>query len=331
MKRLLFVILSILLVFLACNETVEQVLPPKAFVNVTIQGLPRLQLGEGRYELWANFFELNKRTAGAAVLHSEISFIAVFNISQDGKTIVSLTGEPIEFEISEGKNPQLLDEAFVVLRRDGETGGPPEEDVPPGSVIMAGAFSGNEALASSDLSFSFGKAFGTSFSEVKGAYSIQTPTSAAQADSLSGIWFYRQDIQGPSLQFFPTLPEGWVYEGWVVYDSAGVEAKYSTGKFARVDSADFDGAGPGRGPLPGLNVPGQDFIVGNPSQVNLTSSPYSFVITLEPWPDNSPKPSSMILLSSQPIAIVDLPTLRDGELINWSLLTQPRASIRILR
>ncbi len=323
--------LSILVLFVGCDQSVEQVLEPRAFVNVSIQGLPRLQSGEGRYELWANFFELNKRTVGSAVLHSEVNLIAAFNIGQDGETIVDLSGEPFEFEIPEGKNSQLLDEAFIVLRRDGEAGGPPEEDVPPGSIILAGSFTGDEALAASDLSFSFAKAFGTSFSQVKGTYSIQTPTSAAVMDSLSGVWFYRQDIQGPSLQFFPTLPDGWVYEGWVVFDSGGVVASYSTGRFARVDSADFDGAGPGGGPLAGLNVPGQDFIVGNPSHLNLTSPGYSFMITLEPWPDNSPNPSSLILLSSQPIPIVDSPEVRDGELINWSLTTQPRASIRVRR
>jgi len=330
MKRVSIVVLTIAMVFIGCNQTVEQVLEPKAFVNVSIQGLPRLQSGEGRYELWANFFELNKRAAGSAILHSEIELIAAFNIGPDG-TIVDMSDVPMEFSIPEEKNPQLLDEAFVVLRRDGETGGPAAEDVPPGSIILAGSFTGDEALTKSDLSFSFAKAFGTSFSEVKGTYSIQTPTSAAVIDSLSGVWFYRQDIQGPSLQFFPVLPEGWVYEGWVVFDSGGVVASYSTGKFARVDSADFDGAGPGRGPLAGLNVPGQDFIVGNPSHLNLTSPGYSFMITLEPWPDNSPNPSSIILLSSQPIAIVDSPTVRDGELVNWSLTTQPRASIRVRR
>ena len=73
---------------------------------------------------------------------------------------------------------------------------------------------------------------------------------------------------------------------------------YSTGKFARADSADYDGPGSGSGGGTGLNFPGQDFINGAPSRPNLSTSRYVIRITIEPYPDNSPGPFFLILLSS---------------------------------
>jgi len=62
----------------------------------------------------------------------------------------------------------------------------------------------------------------------------------------------------PSLDL-PTLPEGWEYEGWVVINGQPL----STGKFLKVDEADF--ATPYSGASPGPAYPGEDFLQNAPA------------------------------------------------------------------
>ncbi len=128
-------------------------------------------------------------------------------------------------------------------------------------------------------------ALGTDFSDAAGSYILMTPTSAdVPEDYAQGLWWL--DPEGdhaPALEL-PELPQGWVYEGWVVTDDGPI----STGRFTEVDAADFDGAGPEAGPDGAPPFPGQDFIEPSLDLVGLTT-----VISVEPQPDDSPAPFAL--------------------------------------
>ncbi len=86
---------------------------------------------------------------------------------------------------------------------------------------------------------------------------------------------------GPTLEL-PTLPAGWVYEGWVV----GPDGPVSTGRFLMASGDDSDVGGISAGPHGTPPFPGQDYI--NPA-FDLTDG-FAAVISIEPDPDNSPGP-----------------------------------------
>lgn len=157
------------------------------------------------------------------------------------------------------------------------------DDPAPSKVhVLAGNLPAAGKRRSSSLTMSHTAAFGQNFAAVSGQFMLATPSSPSMDDSQLGIWFIdpRSGAPMPSLAL-PSLPEGWVYEGWVVTSSGPL----STGRFASVTGADDDGAGPTAGPNPGPPFPGQDFIQ---PPVNLRGK--TIVISVEPQPDDSPKP-----------------------------------------
>ncbi len=151
---------------------------------------------------------------------------------------------------------------------------PDPDPAPSATHILAGDL----ADGSASLSVAHPAALGSDFSQAGGTYILGIPTSDSAEDSYrSGIWF-----TGLSL---PTLPPGWVYEGWVV----GPDGPVSTGRFTDLAAQDSDGAGPTAGPKPSPALVGQDFL--DPA-VDLTSG-YAAVISIEPEPDNSPAPFAL--------------------------------------
>ncbi|GEM_PF-789849 len=151
---------------------------------------------------------------------------------------------------------------------------PDPDPAPSATHILAGDL----ADGSASLSVAHPAALGSDFSSAGGTYILGIPTSDSPQDSYrSGIWF-----NGLTL---PTLPPGWVYEGWVV----GPDGPVSTGRFTDLQAQDSDGAGPTGGPKPSPALVGQDFL--NPP-VDLTSG-YAAVISIEPEPDNSPAPFAL--------------------------------------
>ncbi len=148
----------------------------------------------------------------------------------------------------------------------------PDPDPAPSAIhLIGGDFDGDSAT----LTTAPPLALGVDFSAVTGSYILGTPSSKMAAED------YRKGIWWPALSL-PALPDGWVYEGWVV----GPDGPISTGRFASGDMADSDGNGPAAGPNPGPSFPGQDFI--DPA-IDLTSG-YAAVISIEPEPDTAPGP-----------------------------------------
>lgn len=124
-------------------------------------------------------------------------------------------------------------------------------------------------------------ALGTDFSTAMGGFILETPSTAELDDYAQGIWWLDPDGgPGPGLAL-PTLPDGWIYEGWTV----GPDGPISTGTFSMVDAADSDGGGISAGPLDTPPFPGQDFI----DPVHVLEG-YAAVISVEPAPDDADTP-----------------------------------------
>ncbi len=122
-------------------------------------------------------------------------------------------------------------------------------------------------------------AIGTDFATAAAQYILATPTTASMTDNNLGVWFVAPG--GPEALMLPTLPQGWIYEGWVANASGPV----TTGRFRSGMGADSDGAGPTAGPLAGPPRPGQDFIMPPRDLVG-----GRVVITVEPEPDTAAAP-----------------------------------------
>ncbi len=321
MYRSFIFLFVILLVISGCNPKSEVVAPTQSIAHLSAFNLPRLGEGEGMYGVWVSFYNFNRPSMPASPLHDE-GFVKVgeFNMSPDGSYLADRGGNAAKLLIPSGNNPQLLDDIVITIEADEAH---PADEEGPGPIIMGGKFHGDEFTAIAEISMLYADAFESDFSDVTGSYVLTAPTSDP-ADSNSGIWFYLPGTSpAPSLQNLPALPEGWLYEGWVIRHTGGSSVEYySTGQFAKADSADLDGAGPGKGPGSGLNFPGQDFITGALPRPNLRTSEYSFALTVEPEHDTSPEPFFLRVLTSTNVP---------GAMQNIALGSRPSASVSINR
>ncbi len=150
--------------------------------------------------------------------------------------------------------------------------------------ILGGDFAGN----SSQLSISHGAALGNDFMDASGNYILATPTNGGDTDEFSGIWFLDLSAGAPPTAGLnlPTLPAGWIYEGWVVTGGQPV----TSGKFLSVTGVDeFDDFS---GDMDGPAFPGEDYLVNPPAGLDFPTDLRGgkAVISIEPEPDNSPNP-----------------------------------------
>jgi hypothetical protein len=154
--------------------------------------------------------------------------------------------------------------------------------------VLAGDFSGKTGVAT----VSHRAALGNDFSTAAGKYLLATPTDGGSMDNeQSGIWFMDNSGANPTNGLtLPTLPSGWIYEGWVVINGVPL----STGTFLRTTGADnnaatstFKGTA-NNGPA----FPGEDFLRNAPSGLSFPADlkGKTVVVSIEPVPDNSPAP-----------------------------------------
>jgi len=157
---------------------------------------------------------------------------------------------------------------------------------PAATHILEGDFSGSSA------SVTVGAI--ADFSNVSGKYILATPTNGPMSSEKSGIWFLDLSSGAPTEGLMlPTLPAGWKYEGWAVINGMPV----STGTFTNTKATDeFDGfSGPtALGMVNGADgfFPGEDFLKAAPTGLDfpVDISGGKAVISIEPFPDNSPMP-----------------------------------------
>jgi hypothetical protein len=101
----------------------------------------------------------------------------------------------------------------------------------------------------------------------------------------------------------PSLPSGWVYEGWTVINGIPV----TTGTFTSIN--DFDDADPYSSSMnPGPPFPGEDFLLNAPAGLTFPVDIMGgvAVISIEPSPDNSADPFTLKpLVGNIPISALD--------------------------
>jgi hypothetical protein len=185
-----------------------------------------------------------------------------FNVSDDG-SLVDGFGHQARFFSS--RNPATADAIVVTIEPL-----PDDDPGPSGVAVLAGAPKPNTAKLR----------FPVSFAGASGSFILATPTSASTTDETSGVWFLDPaGGPGPSLDV-PTLPDGWVFEGWGVTQGTPL----STGRFSSPSGA--DGSGMFSGPLPGPPFPGEDFVDNLPAEVtppvDLADGSSLIVLTIEP-------------------------------------------------
>lgn len=162
----------------------------------------------------------------------------------------------------------------------------PDADPAPSDVhVLAGDFAGSSA----GLTTSHGAAIGSDFMAAAGSFILATPTDDDASNEASGVWFI-DPMAGPGAGLLlPTLPAGWVYEGWAVIDGQPL----STGTFTNVEGR--DSAAPYSGNLPGPAFPGEDFLLNAPASLSFPAdlSNSTIVVSVEPVPDNSSAPFAL--------------------------------------
>lgn len=158
---------------------------------------------------------------------------------------------------------------------------PDTDPNPTDTHLLAGDFSSNNA----SLTIGAPEALTNDFTNAKGKYVLATPSDGENNNEKSGIWFLATLPPTAGLEL-PTLPKGWRYEGWAVINGIPV----TTGTFTSASGADdFNGFSGTQG-TPAF--PGEDFIKNAPTGVTFPTdlSGKTAVISIEPFPDNSPKP-----------------------------------------
>jgi hypothetical protein len=188
----------------------------------------------------------------------------------------------------------------------------PDPDPSPSDVhILAGDFDGNEAA----LSIDHAAALGQDFADAAGTYILATPTDDLDSNEASGIWFLDNSTGAPEAGLeLPTLPAGWIYEGWAVIDGNVV----STGTFSEVNVADNGATYSGSNPGPPF--PGEDFLVNAPNGLSFPVELQggTAVISIEPVPDNSTAPFTLKPLVSEIPATADVHVaLEMGQNLNF--------------
>lgn len=215
----------------------------------------------------------NARYEGWVIIDGSPVSTGVFTVDNSGQMSQNIFYVP-------GWAGKLKDAAAFVLTIEPY---PDNSPAPSDQHLVAGNFDENTA----SLSISHPAALNTDFAAATGHFLLATPTTAVMTDELSGLWFIDASSGSPAAGLhLPALPAGWRYEGWAVINGIPV----STGTFMGGSMA--DAAAPFSGPMPGPPFPGEDFIMNAPSGLTFPTdlSGTIAVITVEPYPDNSPAP-----------------------------------------
>jgi hypothetical protein len=286
--NLILLIFSILLVLSlqSCDDSgVEHGFGPKGKITLTFKNFKHLdQNVDGIYEAW-----LRLDSAGNRTYYS----LGKFNMTPSGQPVDSI-GSPMEFKFSGDTNSLYhAAVALITVNPPGTNNNSPgpahlistQLTINQDSIYGTLLISGTDALGSAGQQLMY---VPTGSSGNHGYFEITTPTGW-QSTCVRGIWFGDQNR--------PFLPDGielqpgcgWVYEGWVAdITNPSNPIYYSTGRFRDPGHADYDAAGPCKGPNQPFDRPGEDWvsdscsIQGKPPITNLSNGRYQAFISLEP-------------------------------------------------
>ncbi len=153
---------------------------------------------------------------------------------------------------------------------------PDDSPDPSPTVVLAGDVVSGAATLS----------FPVDVSNFAGKYILATPSNGDNTTETAGVWFLSLETGSITTGLdLPVAPDGWIYEGWAVYNGVPL----TTGQFKDPAAADnFDGyTGPESVPA----LPGEDFIVnlpeGTETPVDLANGSSKIVISLEPYINGS--------------------------------------------
>ncbi len=203
----------------------SQVRSQDAPFNLDVSSLAPLD--QGVYEGW--------------VVRDDVKYsFGTFNTDASGNVIGTLD--------LNGVTPQDGDTIAISIEPDNDT-----DPEPSATIILAGEFQSGTANLS----------FPVDISGFSGQYILATPTNDPAGNETAGVWFV-DNSNAPNLTAslnIPDAPDGWIYEGWVVYKG---ETPITTGKFRSATGADqFDGySGTAQS---GPNYPGEDLIMNLPA------------------------------------------------------------------
>lgn len=256
-----------------------------ASVDGAVSGLESVILTHEGLETLAGGYHYE----GWAIIDGAPVSTGKFNVDASG-AVVDLDGIAIADARFDVRRDLTVATQFVLTI---ETAG--DVDITPAdSHLLAGTLDGDTAVLTVDGGT---EAFPSDFSDAAGTFGLATPTDGMgdPANERSGVWFVDfESLPNPSLTL-PTLPTGWVYEGWVVIGSSPI----STGRFLAVDMA--DDLAPHSGPMGGPPAPGEDLLVNPPAgeafPVDLRSA--TIVVSVEPEPDDGPAPFTLKPLVGQ--------------------------------
>lgn len=195
------------------------------------------------------------------------------------------------------------------------------DPAPSATKMMVGDFSGAIASLTTGLI--------GDFSNAAGKYILATPTDGAETNENSGIWFLDISTGSPTAGLnLPMLADGWKFEGWVVIDGKPV----TTGTFTNTKATDEAAPFSGSMALPDVNgmdgfFPGEDFLMNAPSMLNFPTdiAGGTAVISVEPYPDNSPNPFTLKpLVHNIPASAVDHTVYAMGQNLNFPTGTVTR-------
>lgn len=204
----------------------------------------------------------------------------IFSVSNNGQ----LSNSTFEVE------PEVLEAAtkFVLTIEPANDPDPAPSD----QKLLAGDFDGEMAVVSTGVAPALGD-----FSNSAGTYFLRTPTdeepgSANNGNDMNGVWFGLPGMPPTANLTLPTLPSGWIYEGWLVTPNGPI----STGTFLSFDVRDSGNKLSGLENNAGPAIPGEDFFIapeGSNESFPIDVRGNMVVITVEPIPDNDPGPFTL--------------------------------------
>jgi len=266
MKKIVLGLLSLGFIFTSCSNDDENV-DANTTANITLNL-------DGLEDLGANF-----AYEGWVLVDGTPVSTGIFTV--DGTGELSSTSFEVPSETLSAATKFILTvEPF-----------PDADPLPSDQKLIAGDFSGDSATITTATAPAVGD-----FSDAAGSFFLRTPTdepvgAGNNGNDQYGVWFGIPGMPPTPDLNLPELPQGWIYEGWVIGESGPL----STGTFASIDAMD-DNAGAttsfGGTEQLGPPLPGEDFFNNAPSGETfpLDIRGRTVVISIEPVPDNSPAP-----------------------------------------